>query len=202
MTGGRFDSDTFPQMISKLLCISLILPVWLCAQPGKLFWDGYNWQEMDRLSQEYPEFELPLKRAYIRGLLNGKVYHYLQVWSVDAALADTLFRESISRCSLDELIRGTDQFYQDPRNLYLPVITALIITSLRVTDVPDSLIAQYTQAARDWKNGLDLFYIEQTPIDVGGISKPPLPKPPHEVYLPPPKREVERWYNSEELILP
>jgi hypothetical protein len=189
-------------MIKKLLLLSLILSVGLIAQPGKLFWDGYNWQELDRLTREYPEFGLPMKRAYVRGLLNGKVYHYLQVWTLDASLADTLFRDSLSRCSLDELIRGTDQFYQDPRNLYLPVITALIITSLRITDIPDSVIVEYTQAARDWINGIELYTMEQVPVDVGGISKPTLPQPPHEVYLPPPKREIKKWYNPEELILP
>jgi hypothetical protein len=180
----------------------MILPGLMFAQQAKLFWDGYNWQEMDHLTREYPEFELPMKRTYIRGLLNGKVYHYLQAWSVDAAMADTLFRDSLSRCTLDALIRGTDQFYQDPRNLYLPVITALIITSLRITDIPDSVIVEYTQHARDWINSIDLYNLEPVPIDVGGISHPPLPIPPHEVYLPPPKTEIKKWYNPEELVLP
>ncbi|UCD37534.1 MAG: hypothetical protein JSW54_11995, partial [Fidelibacterota bacterium] len=198
---GRFDSDTFPQMIRRLLLIAILVAVaW--GQSPKLFWDGYNWMEMDRITQEYPEFRLPMKRAYVRGLLNGKLYDYLQIQSADALLADTIFRDYLGRFAIDELIRGTDQFYQDPANRYVPVISALVITSLGAMGFPDSIVAVYAQASRDWINHLTRLAMDEVPVKVEGISKPPLPKTPSEVYLPPPARKIRKWYNPEYLILP
>jgi hypothetical protein len=174
----------------------------LTAQQGKLFWDGHNWRDVDRLTQEYPEFRLPIKRAYVRGLLNDKLYHYLQAWSADTVMADTLFRDYLGRFAIDQLIRGTDQFYQDPANLYLPVISALVITSLGAMGFPDSVVSDYAQASRDWINELTMLTSEDVPIRVEGVSQPPLPKTPAALYLPPPVYKVRKWYKSEYLILP
>jgi len=201
LTDGRFDPDTFPHMI-RYLIFAVSLAAMLSAQSPKLFWDGYNWREMDWLTREYPEFRLPMKRAYVRGLLNGKLYDYLQIWAADSTLADAIFRDYLGRFSIDELIRGTDQFYQDPANLYLPVVSALMITSLRATGFPDSVVADYTQACRNWINHLAMLTSEEVPVSVEGISKPLLPKTPAEVYLPPPARKIRKWYNPRHLILP
>ncbi len=198
---GRFDSDTFPHMIRSLIFTAALMTV-LSAQSPKLFWDGNNWLEMDRLTREYPEFRLPMKRAYVRGLLNGRLYDYLQARTADAALADSIFRDYLSRFTLDEIIRGTDQFYQDPANRYLPVVSALVITSLGAMGFPDSVVADYTQACRDWINHLTMLTSEEVPITVEGISKPALPRTPSEVYLPPAVRKIRKWYNPDSLILP
>ncbi|UCD38662.1 MAG: hypothetical protein JSW54_04065, partial [Fidelibacterota bacterium] len=138
----------------RCIIFAIALITVMPAQSPELFWDGYNWLEMDRLTQEYPEFRLPMKRAYVRGLLNGKRYDYLQALAIDSALADYIFRDYLSRFTLDELIRGTDQFYQNPANRYLPIISALVITSLRAMGFPDSVVTDYTQACRDWINYL------------------------------------------------
>ncbi len=188
-------------MIRNLI-FAVFLVAALQAQSPKLFWDGYNWREMDRLTREYPEFRLPLKRAYVRGLLNGKLYDYLQAWSADSTLADSIFRDYLGRFALDDLIRGTDQFYQDPANLYLPVVSALVITSLRAMGFPDSMVADYTVACRKWINYMTMLTSEEVPVSVEGISKPALPKTPSEVYLPPAARKIRKWYNPENLILP
>ena len=201
MTDGRFDSDTFPQMIRSLIFTTALLTV-LSAQSPKLFWDGYNWLEIDRLTREYPEFRLPMKRAYVRGLLNGRLYDHLQTRAADSALADSLFRDYLNRFALDELIRGTDQFYQDPANRYLPIVSALVITSLGAVGFPDSVVADYTQACRDWINYLTTLTTEEVPITIEGISKPALPRPPSEVYLPPTVRKVKKWYRPDSPILP
>ena len=185
-----------------MFTVTLLLVTTLWAQPGKWFWDGYNWREIDRLTREYPEFMLPMKRSYVRGLLNAKFYDYLQLWSADSTMADTVFRDYLDRFAIDELIRGTDQFYQNPANLYLPVISALIITSLRALDFPDSIVNTYTQASRDWINHLTMLTSEEVPIHVEGIAKPALPKAPSEVYLPPAERKIRKWYNPEQVILP
>ena len=77
-------------MIRSLIFATALMTV-LSAQSPKLFWDGYNWLEIDRLTREYPEFRLPMKRAYVRGLLNGRLYDHLQTRAADSALADSLF---------------------------------------------------------------------------------------------------------------
>ncbi len=184
------------------LILVLLPAAILTAQSPKLFWDGYSWQEMDRITREYPEYRMPLKRAYVQGVLNGKLYDYLQVWVADSALAEAVFQDYLSRFTLDEIIRGTDTFYRDPANLYLPVISALMITSLRAMGFPDSVVMDYTQACRDWVNRLTMLSSEEVPVNVEGISRPVLPRPPSEVYLPPARRTIRKWYHPEKLILP
>ncbi|MFC1543574.1 hypothetical protein ACFL4K_03435 [Candidatus Neomarinimicrobiota bacterium] len=188
-------------MIRSLIFTAVLMTV-LSAQSPRLFWDGYSWLEMDRLTREYPEFRLPLKRAYIQGLLNSNLYHFIQVGATDSILADAVFRDYLARFSPDELIWGTDQFYRDPGNRYLPIISALMITSLGSMGFPDSVVADYTQACRDWINNMAILTSEQVPITVEGISKPTLPKTPSEVYLPPEVRKIRKWYNPDSLILP
>ncbi len=197
---GRFDSDTFPQMMKWIVAI-LCWTTLLGAQTPKLFWDGYSWLEMDRITEEYPEFRLPLKRAYVLGLLNGKTYDYLQVWAADSVQANALFRDYLNRFAIDELIRGADQFYQDPTHRYLPVVSALMITSLGAMGFPDSVVAAYAQASRDWINELTEVISEEVPVNVEGISMPPAPRSPSE--LEPPLLEQRRkWYNPDQRILP
>ncbi|MFB0515020.1 MAG: hypothetical protein ACETWG_00255, partial [Candidatus Neomarinimicrobiota bacterium] len=127
---------------------------------------------------------------------------YLQIWSADSTLADSVFRDYLGRFALDEIIRGTDQFYEDPANLYLPVISALMITSLRAMGFPDSVVADYIQACRNWINHLTMLASDEVPVTVEGISKPVLPKTPSEVYLPPATRKIRKWYNPRRIILP
>ncbi len=201
LTDGWFDPNTFPRMIRNII-IAVIMVATLQAQSSKLLWDGYNWLEIDRLTQEYPEFRLPMKRAYVRGLLNGKLYHFLQVDVLDSNLADAVFRDYLDRFSVDELIRGTDQFYQDPANRYIPIISALMITSLGAIGLPDSIVTDYTQACRDWINYLTTLTTEQVPIAVEGISMPSLPRSHEEIYSPPRVEEIRKWYNPDSLILP
>ncbi len=198
---GRFDSDTFPQMM-KLLLIATALTTMMMAQSTKLLWDGYDWQRIDRLTREYPEFGGPMKRAYVQGLLNGKLYYYLQAAALDSVRAEAVFRDYLNRFAIDELVRGTDQFYQDPANLYLPVVNALAITSLRAMGFPDSVVTDYDRATRDWINGLTLLIEGEVPITLEGISRPaaPLPPPPWEV--PAPAKRPWDWTDPVELIVP
>ncbi len=197
---GRFDSDTFPQMMKWIVTV-LCWATLLGAQTPKLFWDGYSWQKVDLLTEEYPEFRLPMKRAYLAGLLNGKTYDYLQVWAADSVQANKLFRDYLNRFAIDELIRGTDQFYDDPANRYLPVVSALMITSLGAMGFPDSVVAAYAQAARDWVNDLTRVMSDEVPVSVEGISMPPAPSSPAELG-PPPLKQRRKWYNPDQLILP
>ncbi|UCH63188.1 MAG: hypothetical protein JSU77_01675 [Fidelibacterota bacterium] len=188
-------------MIRSLIFAIALMTV-LSAQSSKLFWDGYNWLEIDRLTQEYPEFRLPMKRAYIRGLLNSRMYNHLQTYAADPTLADSLYSDYLNRFALDDLVRGTDEFYKNPSNRYLPIVSAVVITSLGAMGFPDSVVADYTQACRDWINYLTTLNTEEVPISIEGITKPMFPKPPSEVYLPSSVRELKKWYKPDSLILP
>ncbi len=198
---GRFDSDTFPQMM-KMLFTATALAIVLTAQSAKLFWDGYDWQRVDRLTEEYPEYRLPMKRAYVRGLLDGKLYYYLQAAAIDSFPAEAVFRDYLNRFSIDELVRGTDQFYQDPANLYLPVVNALAITSLRAMGIPDSVVTGYDRATRNWINHLTTQITEQVPVTLEGISRPAAPLPPPPWDVPAPAKRPWDWTDPVEAILP
>ena len=198
---GRFDSDTFPQMMKVLFTVAVLATV-LTAQSAKLFWDGYDWQQVDRLTQEYPEYRLPFKRAYVRGLLDGKLYYYLQASAQDSFQAEVVFRDYLNRFSIDELVRGTDQFYRDPANLYLPVVNALAITSLRAMGFPDSVVTGYDRATRHWINLLTTQINVQVPVTLEGISRPAAPIPPPPWELPAPAKRPWDWTDPVEAILP
>jgi len=201
LTEGRFDSDTFPRMI-RSVTIVLALAASLAAQTPKLVWDGYDWQKIDRLTAEYPEYNRPFKRAYVQGLLDGKLYYYLQVLASDSVTANESFRDYLSRFSIDELVRGADEFYRDPAHLYLPVVTALAITALQAMGYPDSVVADYTEASRDWINWLTLLTTRQVPIRIEGIHKPALPLSPEELAKDPEADKPRKWYNPDRVYFP
>ena len=197
---SRFDSDTFPRKMKGIL-LAIFGVTLLCAQSPKLFWDGHNWLEIDRLTVETPEFRLPLKRAYVRGLINGNTYDFFQVQAADSNLAGAVFRDYLGRFEVDELVRGTDQFYQDPANRYLPVISALMITSLGAMGFPDSVVLAYTRASRDWINHLTSLVAGEVPVKVEGIAMPAAPKTPGQLE-PTQMKKPRKWYNPRELTLP
>ena len=182
--------------------MTVALSVVVSAQSEKLFWDGYDWRYLANLAKEYPEFGMPLKRAYVRGLLDGKLYNRLQVRTVDAALADSVFRDYLGRFSIDELIRGTDQFYREPKYRYLPVVAALTVTSLSAMGFPDSTVSDYIIAVQEWTNRLVQFDTDQVRVEVEGISKPAFPRTPAEIENPPSGTEPHRWYFPDSLSLP
>ncbi len=97
---GRFDSDTFPQMI-RIILIILCLAAWAPSQTTRLLWNGYDWQRIDRLTAEYPEYRQPLKRAYVQGMLDAKLYYFLQAWAVDTADAGAIFQDYLNRLDAD-----------------------------------------------------------------------------------------------------
>ncbi len=180
----------------------MFLAAMATGQIPRPLWDGYDWQQVDRLTAEYPEYRLPLKRAYVTGLLDGKFYYFLQVWGADSTVANQAFKDYLNRYSVDELVRGADEFYKDPANRYLPVLSALIITTLKATDLPDSSIAAYTQASRDWVNRLANLLFVEIPIPLEGIARPAGPKTPYELIPADSSGEPRRWYFPDAPELP
>lgn len=185
-----------------IILTSLLAVSGISAQIPKLFWDGTDWQRMGDLAREYPEFELPLKRAYVVGLLDSKYYYFLQAQALDSTLAATIFRDYLSTFGVEALIRGTDEFYRDPANVYLPVMSAMAITSLRSLGLPDSVVTDFTAASRDWINRLTSMYSHEVPIPLEGIDRPRFPRPPF--IAPPPAKgwRNRRWYRPDSLVIP
>ena len=186
----------------RFLLLSICLTAWAPAQTARLFWNGYDWHKIDRFTEEYPEYRLPMKRAYVQGLLDGKLYYFLQSWPVDSAGARVIFRDYLNRFTVDELVRGTDMVYEDPANYYLPVLSALAIATLRATGFPDSTVDDYIQASRDWINTLEYYLGDKVPLTVEGISRPKLPKLPWETVIDSTAAGPRRWYRPDQLILP
>jgi hypothetical protein len=185
----------------RIILAVLCLAAWAPSQTTRLLWNGYDWQRIDRLTAEYPEYRQPLKKAYVQGLLDAKLYYFLQGWAVDTADAGVIFRDYLNRFTVDELVRGADMVYQDPANLYLPVISALSIATVRSTGLSDSVVAEYTQACRDWISTLEYYLGDKVPVAVEGISRPLVPKLPGD-WREPPSAEPRRWYRPEDLKLP
>jgi len=186
----------------RLILIMLCLASWAPGQTTRLFWNGYDWQQIDRFTEEYPEYRLPMKRAYVQGLLDGKLYYFLQAWPADSAGARVIFQDYLNRFTVDQLVRGTDMVYQDPANRYLPVLSALAITTLRASGFPDSTVAEYTQASRDWINTLEYYLGDKVPVTLEGISQPKIPRLPGSAEPDSGATEPNRWYRPEQLILP
>lgn len=179
-----------------MLCISSV------SAQQKLFWDGYDWQRIDRITAEYPEYRMPIKLAYLDGMLNTKLYYYLITYAADAKVADTVFADFLNHVSPEELVHGTDQFYKDPTNLYLPVISALFVTSITAAGLPDSVIAGYKRDSRQWINNLEFWQTDLSHIKLEGINRPTIPKPPWALIFPDSLQKIRKWYNPRKKLIP
>tara|TARA_B100000315_G_scaffold40251_1_gene35149 strand:+ start:3511 stop:3999 length:489 start_codon:yes stop_codon:yes gene_type:complete len=141
----------------------LLLTALLTGQ-NKLFWDGYDWQQMTRENAGMPKQEYLVKSSYVNGLLDGRLYDYFKTWDVDSTLAFDLYDESIDYLKTSEIIRAVDYFYDDPTNLYLPISSAILIVNMIAQRQPQELIESYILASKKWINGLMLEYENQDQV--------------------------------------
>ena len=126
------------------------------AQENRLFWDGRDWNRVIKTMNYNPENTFRVKKAYLDGALDGWLYGYLKTWSKDRAIADDIFGETVDYLSTRELIKGLDNFYEDPINSYIPLPSAIIIVNMYAERVPVQLIEQYIIFTRQWINELIL----------------------------------------------
>ncbi len=185
----------------KILMLTM-LPIALLLAQDKIFADGYDWQRISKITREYPEYNRPLKQQYVRGILDSRLYFYLQVRAENLESANTVYLDYLGQLAPAELARGLDAFYNDPAILYLPIISSMNIVSLKAAGLPDSLVQAYTEASKHWYNSITIGVDGEFPIHLEGIDKPAFPMPP----MPPAEltgaRQPHRWYYPDTLLLP
>ena len=126
------------------------------GKENKLFWNGYDWNNITKLTDNDMNNVYRIKSAYLNGLLDGRLNYYLKVWVKDEFLADNVFGETVDYLSNRELIKNIDFFYQDRLNLYIPLPSAVIISNMYAERVPVSIIDDYISDTRRWINDLTL----------------------------------------------
>ena len=126
------------------------------AQSNRLFWDGRDWNRVSKTVDYNTENTIRVKKAYLDGVLDGRLYGYLRTWAVDKKIADEVFSETVDYLNTRELIKSIDNFYEDPINGYIPVASAVIIANMYAERIPLVIIDEYTKFTRKWINELIL----------------------------------------------
>ena len=139
-----------------LITVYCSISVFLHAQQNRLFWDGRDWNRVVKTVDYSPENTFRVKKAYLDGALDGRLYGYLKTWAEDRRIADDVYGETVDYLSTRELIKSLDNFYEDPINSYIPVPSAIIIANMYAERIPVQLIEQYIIFTRQWINELML----------------------------------------------
>ena len=126
------------------------------AKENKLFWDGRDWNRVLKNVEYNADACFNVKRAYLHGALDGRLYAYLKIWKKDQDFADDVFSETVDYLSNRELIKNIDYFYQDPLNNYVPVPSAILIANMYAERIPIESIDLYIESTRRWINNLIL----------------------------------------------
>ena len=136
------------------------------ARENKLFWDGFDWNQIAKSVDYNNKQIIKIKRAYLNGALDGRLNYYLKTWSSDKELADEVFNETVDYLTIRELIKNIDYFYQDPLNRYIPLPSAILIANMYAERVPIENIDAYIESTRRWINDLTL---ELDTLDYGKL---------------------------------
>ena len=123
---------------------------------NKLFWDGRDWNRVKKISEYNINTEFIIKKAYLEGALDGRLFSYLKTWSQDENIADDIFSETVDYLTLRELIKNIDHFYNDPLNNYIPIPSAIIIANMYANRINIENIDSYIHSTREWINSLIL----------------------------------------------
>ena len=142
--------------LQRLILIMMIFIIAAYGQENRIFWDGREWNKIRKNANYDNALEYKIKSAYVNGVLDGRLYGYLKIWSKNATLANEVFGESVDYLSVREVIKNLNYFYEDPLNSYIPIPSAIIIANLYGQRVPINIIEKYIQDSRDWVNSLVL----------------------------------------------
>ena len=124
------------------------------CKDNKIFWDGSDWNDINKKGLFNSKYNLHVKGAYLNGLLDGRYYYYLKTWSENSELSNLAFGEKVDYLSTRELIKNLDHFYSDPINGYIPIPSAVIIANLYGQRVPLELIDEYINDSKNWINSI------------------------------------------------
>ncbi len=144
--------------MKKLLVTFIVLTFCIQAFPQerKMFWDGYDWAAVDKITEEYPEYNVWIKSACLSGLFEGKMFYKLKAMPLHNSVIDTLFTALIEPSSVRSLIGGLDMFYQDISNEYIPIPLALIATIMVQNDYSKSEVDKFILESKNWINEITI----------------------------------------------
>ena len=123
---------------------------------NKLFWDGRDWNRVKKIADYNTNYEFIIKKAYLEGALDGRLFSYLKTWENDKDIADNVFSETVDYLTIRELIKNIDYFYQDPMNSYIPIPSAILIANMYAKRMNMENIDIYIKSSRKWINELTL----------------------------------------------
>ena len=123
---------------------------------NKLFWDGRDWNRVKKIADYNTNYEFIIKKAYLEGALDGRLFSYLKTWENDKDIADNVFSETVDYLTLRELIKNIDYFYKDPMNSYIPIPSAILIANMYAKRMNMENIDFYIKSTRRWINELTL----------------------------------------------
>ena len=123
---------------------------------NKLFWDGRDWNRVKKLAYHNTNYEFIIKKAYLEGALDGRLFSYLKTWENDNDIADNVFSETVDYLTIRELIKNIDYFYNDPMNSYIPIPSAILIANMYAKRMNMENIDNYIKSTRKWINELTL----------------------------------------------
>ena len=138
-----------------ILCIITIFSV-AFPQTNKLFWDGRDWNRVKKTADYNTNYEFIIKKAYLEGALDGRLFFYLKTWENDKDIADNVFSETVDYLTIRELIKNIDYFYNDPMNSYIPIPSAILIANMYAKRMNMENIDFYIKSTRKWINELTL----------------------------------------------
>ena len=123
---------------------------------NKLFWDGRDWNRVKKIADYNANYEFIIKKAYLEGALDGRLFSYLKTWENDKEIADNVFSETVDYLTIRELIKNIDYFYNDPMNSYIPIPSAILIANMYAKRMNMENIDFYIKSTRKWINELAL----------------------------------------------
>ena len=123
---------------------------------NKLFWDGRDWNRIKKIIDYNTNHEFIIKKAYLEGALDGRLFSYLKTWENNKDIADNVFSETVDYLTIRELIKNIDHFYNDPMNSYIPIPSAVLIANMYAKRMDMENIDLYIKSTRKWINELTL----------------------------------------------
>ena len=128
----------------------------ISGKENKLFWDGGDWNQVTKSVEHDYHLTFKIKKAYLSGVLDGRLFSYLNVWKLNQEIADETFSETVDYLNVRELIKNIDYFYSDPLNKYIPITSAILIANMYAKRLPAKDIELYILSTRRWINDLAL----------------------------------------------
>ena len=152
-----------------MILFFLVLSIF--CQEEKFFWDGKNWNALNNNKLSSENLFL-LKKTYINGLQDGRLYDYFKLWSVDSLFVNKNLKPELDDyLSSSELVRLIDDFYLDPTNTYIPIISTILILNMRAKGFSKFQIDKYINESKNWINSLTLEIKNKNYFDVMSKKK-------------------------------